>query len=135
MLTTLFHPPIVHFPVALWLTSGVFDVLAWRRADPMFRRAAYWLVGLGLMAAAASIAAGWVDLLRLEREGVGAALRQRHLLHSQLAYAATFVYALNFAWRRRTQNAPAPWLLALSFLGAVLIGTTAYLGGALRGVM
>ncbi len=131
----LLHPPLVHFPVALWLTSGLFDVLAWWRADPGFRRTAYWLVGLGLLTAIASIVAGWIDLLRLERDGIGTALLRRHQLHSVMAYAATLVYLGNFTWRWRTGNDPAPGLLVLAFLGAALIGATGYLGGALRDVM
>jgi uncharacterized membrane protein len=131
----LLHPPIVHFPLALWLTSALFDWLAWWWADPMFRRAAYWLVGLGLLAAMVSIAAGWIDLLRLEREGIGTALRHRHGLHSYLAYAATLAYTVNFAWRLRTQNAPAPGFLSWSVIGAALIGLAGYFGGVLRDVM
>jgi len=132
---TLLHPAIVHFPVALWLTSCLFDVLAWWREDSCYRRTASWLVGLGLLTAGVSIAAGWIDLLGLEREGIGTALLRRHHLHSLMAYAATLAYAGNFTWRWRTDNAPSPGLLALAFLGAVLIGVTGYLGGALRDVM
>ncbi len=117
------------------MTSFLFDVLAWRRTDPTFRRAAYWLVGLGLLGALVSITAGWIDLSGLEREGIGAALRQRHRLHSQMAYAATLAYAINFGWRWRSQNEPAPRFLVLSLIGAVLIAITGYLGGELRNVM
>lgn len=42
----LLHPLVVHFPLAPWLTSLFFDLLAWRQGDPVYRRAAYWLVGL-----------------------------------------------------------------------------------------
>jgi len=62
----LLHPLAVHFPLALWLTSALFDLLAWRREDPLYRRAAYWLVGLGLLGAVFSIALGWIDLLAQE---------------------------------------------------------------------
>jgi len=131
----LIHPLVVHFPLALWLTSVLFDILAWRRDDPMYRRAAFWLVGLGLLGAAASIAFGWLDLLDQERQGVGPGLLLRHRIHSLLAYLATGTYLANLLWRWRTQNRVAGILLGLSLAGAILIAVTGYLGGALRDVM
>ncbi len=131
----LIHPLVVHFPIALWLTSTFFDVVGWRRKDPAARQSAYWLVGLGLVAAAASIALGWVDLLAVERQGVGTGLLIRHRTHSLLAYAATAVYLGNFVWRWRSGNRPAPGLLAVSVAGSLLIAAAAFLGGAMRDVM
>lgn len=131
----LLHPLAVHFPVALWLTSALFDLLAWRREDPLYRRAAGWLVGLGLLGALVSIALGWIDLLAQERAGVGAGLVLRHRLHAAAAYAATAAYGLNFGWRWRTQHRVSAILLALSMAGAVLVAIAGYLGGDLRGVM
>lgn len=131
----LLHPLAVHFPLALWLTSALFDLLAWRGVDPLYRRAAYWLVGLGLLGALASIALGWVDLLAQEKAGVGMGLVIRHRLHSAAAYAATAVYGMNVGWRWRTQNRVSATLLALSMAGALLVAITGYLGGDLRSVM
>jgi len=131
----LLHPLAVHFPLALWLTSTFFDLLAWRREDPLYRRAASWLVGLGLLGALVGIALGWFDLLELERQGVGTGLLLRHRLHSGAAYGATVAYGLNFGWRRRAPNRFAGAFLILSVIGAVLIAIAGYLGGELRSVM
>jgi uncharacterized membrane protein len=131
----LLHPFAAHFPLALWLTGTFFDLLAWWQGDQAYRRAAYWLVGIGLLGAVVSIAFGWIDLLDQERQGVGMGLLLRHRVHSGLAYAATLVYAFNFEWRRRTQNRSASVLLILSLVGAVLIAIAGYLGGGLRTVM
>ena len=131
----LLHPFAVHFPLALWLTSTFFDLMAWRQGDPVYRRTAYWLVGLGLLGALFSIASGWIDLLDQERQGVGPGLLLRHRLHSEMAYVATVVYAVNFGWRYRSQNRLAGTLLLLSLVGAILIAIAGYLGGGLRTVM
>jgi len=132
----LLHPAVVHFPVALWLTSLLFDVMAHRRDDIAYRRAAYWLVGLGLLTAALGIALGWVDLLSYERAaGVDPKFVRRHWFHSVPGYVATLVYLVNFVWRRRTSNRMSGGLLAASVLGAVLIAVTGYLGGMLRDSM
>jgi len=131
----LIHPLVVHFPIALWLVAALFDVLAWRRSEPVYRQAAYWLVGIGLLGAAASITFGWVDLLALEKQGVGKGLLIRHQTHSVIAYVATALYLGNFLWRWRSQNRLPAGLLVLSLVGAVLMGITAFLGGAMRDVM
>ncbi len=131
----LLHPLAVHFPLALWLISTFFDLLAWRRADTLYCRAAYWLVGLGLLGAIVSIAFGWVDLLDQERQGVGTALVQRHRLHSVVAYAATLAYVGNLGCRWRMGNRVTALLLTLSLLGAMLVAIAGYLGGELRMVM
>jgi uncharacterized membrane protein len=131
----LIHPLIVHFPVALWLTSLFFDVMARRRDDAAYRRAAYWLVGLGLLTAAISIAFGWLDLLAYERAGADPKFVRRHWMHSVPAYVATVVYLINFLSRWRTSNRQSGALLALSVLGAILIAATGYLGGVLREAM
>lgn len=131
----LLHPFAVHFPLALWLTSTFFDLLAWRHGDAVYRRTAYWLVGLGLLGALVSIVSGWIDLVDQERQGVGPGLLLRHRLHSGVAYAATVAYAVNLGWRFRSGNRLAGTLLVLSLVGAALIAIAGYLGGDLRTVM
>jgi uncharacterized membrane protein len=132
----LIHPLVVHFPIALWLTAAFFDVLAWRRPDEtMFRDAAYWLIGLGLIGAFVSIAAGWMDLLNLEAEGVGTGVLTRHWPHSILAYLTTALFLGLFVWRWRTKNRPPAWTLAVSVAAAIAVGVTGYLGADIRGVM
>lgn len=132
----LIHPAVVHFPIALWLVGTLFDVIGWRRREvALFRDMAFWLIGLGLIGAAASILFGWTDLLDQKRQGVGAGLLHRHTLHSWLAYVGTAVYLVIFLSRWRTGNRLTAALVLLSLLGAGLIAVTAYLGGDMRTVM
>jgi uncharacterized membrane protein len=132
----LIHPLVVHFPIALWLTGTLFDLLGWRRRDvALYRDMAFWLVGLGLLGAAGSILFGWTDLLDQKRQGVGTGLLLRHTLHSWLAYAGTAVYLGVFLWRWRNGNRRNLALVLLSLLGACLIAVTGYLGGDMRTVM
>ena len=57
----LFHPPLVHFPIALWLTSALFDVLYLRRGERFHFRAAQNPIGLGCWARRwRSAWAGWI---------------------------------------------------------------------------
>jgi uncharacterized membrane protein len=132
----LIHPLVVHFPIALWLTAALFDILGWRRPDrPMFHEAAYWLIGLGVATGLVSIAAGWMDLLNLEAQGVGTGVLTRHWPHSMLAYATTALFTGLFLWRGRTGNAVPGWALAASVAAAIAVAVTGYLGGDIRQVM
>ncbi len=132
----LIHPTVVHFPIALWLTSTLFDLIGWRRREQtLYRDMAFWLAGLGLLGAAASILFGWTDLLDQMRQGVGTGLLLRHRLHSWLGYVTTAIYLVVFVWRWRTANRPRAGLVLLSLLGAGLITVTGFLGGDMRSVM
>jgi uncharacterized membrane protein len=134
MVSFLFHAPVTDFPVALWLTSLLFDVLGWWRPREVYRTMALWLVGLGLLSAVVAIGTAFYDYARLVREGVGTAFLQRHATHSLLAYAATATYLGSFLVRWRAPQARAI-IGGLAVAGALLIGLTGYLGGELRKVM
>ncbi len=133
MVGYLFHAPVTDFPVALWLTSFLFDLLGWWRPRELYRTMALWLVGLGLVGALAAVGTGYYDYVRLVREGVGTAFVQQHSLHSTFAYAASVTYLVSFFLRTRAPSSRA--IPALSILGALLIGITGFLGGELRKVM
>lgn len=131
----LYHPLVVHFPVALWLTSAVCDALFLRRGEPFYARAAQLLIGLGLIGAAASVVTGFVDAVPLVREGVGQAFVDQHRVHQGVAYAATLAYAASFLIRWRRPSVGRAGIAALMLAGAALIAATGWLGGELRMVM
>lgn len=131
----LFHSPVVHFPVALWLTSALFDLLYLSTGDQFHRRAAQFLIGLGLLGAAVAIITGFIDLRPLVAEGIGAAFIARHRTHSILAYTSTVAYLVSFAVRRRRPALGRAATAVLMGAGAALIGITGYIGGEVRGAM
>lgn len=131
----LYHPWVVHFPIALWLTSALFDLLYLRGGDLFFSRASRFLIGLGLLGAVVSIVSGFVDFRPLVAEGIGQAFVDRHRLHSTLAYASTIVYLVSFVLRWRRPNLGRAAIAVLLVLGAGLILGAGYLGGEVRRVM
>ena len=132
---TLFHPLIVHFPIALWLTSALFDVLHAVNPNHFHIRVSQYLIGLGLLAAVVSINMGFCDAIPLVKEGVGQKFVDRHAAHQVWALAATAFYAVSFAIRLRRPDMGRLAAVVLLAVGAVLIAVTGYLGGEVRLVM
>ncbi|MGH2405958.1 MAG: DUF2231 domain-containing protein [bacterium] len=131
----LFHSPVVHFPVALWLTSALFDLLHLWTGDGFHSRVAQLLIGLGLLGAMAAVITGFVDYRPLVAEGIGQTFINLHRRHSLFAYASTVVYLVSFLvrWRRLTIGRGGTAVLMAA--GAVLIGLAGYFGGEVRGAM
>jgi len=130
----LYHPLIVHFPVALWMTSALFELLYVARRENLYATVARFLIGLGLLGAAVSIASGWIDLLTQVKLGVGTGIVIQHRIHSVLAYGATALYLAVFLGRWRRPDVPG-WTIALSLIGALVIAAAGFYGGELRRVM
>ncbi len=130
----LFHPLTTHFPIALWVTSFLFDILSWRRRHPLHSTIALYLIGLGLLAAPMAIATAWVDYLRLLQEGVGGPFMNLHFVHSILSYGTTAFYLGSFLLRWRASLSPSAQL-ALGLMGAFLISATGWYGGELLRTM
>lgn len=131
----LFHPLVVHFPVALWSTSFLFDLLYVRTKERFFATGSRYLVGLGLLGAAVSIAAGFADYIPLVAEGVGQAFIDQHRIHSALAYVTTGLYAAIFVARWRWRTMPLAAYIGSAVIAVALITATGYLGGEIRRVM
>jgi uncharacterized membrane protein len=128
------HPVIVHFPIALFIASAVFEVLAIWRKQPIFASVAYYnLLGaaLSLPFTIATGMAAW----RLQLEG--ATLKGNLRLHLIFA-VTTAAIILILSWKRfrlRMKNeSPRVAYFALMVLGLAVITVTGHLGGILSGV-
>jgi len=131
----LYHPMVIHFPIALWTTSFLFDLLYGLTRQAYFSTGSRYLVGLGLVGALVSIVAGFVDYRPLVAQGVGQAFIDVHRVHSFFAYGTTALYVLIFWVRLRWRTMPMAAYVAMGLVGAILITVTGYLGGEVRGVM
>jgi uncharacterized membrane protein len=126
------HVVLVHFPIALFLTSVGLDLLALFRKQAAFATAAY----INTIAAAISVVpvlatgiAAWQWQLEGQR------LKGFLLLHLVLGCASSLLICL-VAWirfRSRHQSLPrTAWGLQLT--AAAMIAVTGHVGGLLSGV-
>jgi uncharacterized membrane protein len=131
------HVVLIHFPIALFLTGVVFDLMA--RWTKKTTKKATLAAGarLNLLAAAVlvvpTIASG---ILAWQWQLAGQRLKGLLLLHLVLGCACGLLICL-VAWvhfrQRRTLVLPG-WYLPLELLTALVVALTAHLGGFLSGV-
>ena len=128
------HPVIVHFPIALFIASTVFEVLALWRKQPVFASVAYFnLVGAALTLPL-TIATG---LGAWQWQLEGATLKGNLRLH--LICALTTATLIFFLWWMRSRlrangNSPRLVYFAVTLLTLMMITLTGHLGGILSGV-
>lgn len=128
------HPVIVHFPIALFIVSVMFEVLALWRKQPAFELVAYF----NLFAAAISIPFTIVTgLLAWQWQLEGAALKGNLRIHFAFALTTAAVVLFAFWYRYRLKkNGESPRVSYFTLLaaGLVMITITGHLGGILSGV-
>jgi len=128
------HPVIIHFPIALFIASVVFDVLAIWRKQPLFASVAYY----NLVGAATTIPLALATGLGAWRWQLeGAALKGNLMLHLICALSsASLIFILCWMrWRLRAKGiSPGKAYVAVTFLALMMITLTGHIGGILSGV-
>ena len=128
------HPVIIHFPIALFIASAVFELLAVWRKQPLFASVAYYnLLGaaLTLPLAIATGLGAWQWQLE------GATLKGNLMLHLICALSsASLIFFLSWMrWRFRVKGiSPGLAYFAVTLLALMMITLTGHLGGILSGV-
>ncbi len=128
------HPVIIHFPIALFIISVAFDLLAIWRRNPTIARAAYYNLVAAALTAPVAIASG-VTAWQWQLEG--ARLKGSLLLHLIFALAASGMIWVLCGWRIRQRKFPQPPGLiyfALALATVLLIALAGHLGGIVSGV-
>ena len=129
------HPVIIHFPIALFIISVAFDLLAIWRRNPAMARAAYYNLVAAALTAPVAIASG---LTAWQWQLEGARLKGNLLLHLIFALAASGMIWLLCGWRVRQRRFPqrTPGIIYIFFALAtvLLIAIAGHLGGIVSGV-
>lgn len=113
------HPVLTDVVIGAWTSAWVLDLVGGRSG----RRAAQLLVGIGTVTALPTIAAGFADWSRLDRDA-----QRVGLTHATINAAATVVYARSWAARRRGRHGVG---VGWGMTGAVIATVGGHLGGVL----
>src|SRR5579862_3479071 len=129
------HVVLIHFPIALFITSVAFDVTALWNGSRTLAAAAYYNLSAAAVSALPAVATG---LLAWQLQLDGARLRGNLRLH--LVFALLSSVAIWLIWwlqfrARRTQREVAPAVrLAAELATVTLVALTGHIGGFLSGV-
>jgi len=128
------HVVLVHFPIALFITAVVFDLIAYWSKRRGFADAAYYNL---LVAALAAIPTLFTGIIAWQLQLDGQRLQGILLLHFLLGILSgaliCFVWWLHFRARKQMDEPPA-YRLLFEITGVLLVMATAHLGGFLSGV-
>jgi uncharacterized membrane protein len=128
------HPVIVHFPIALFIASAVFDILAIWRKQPVFAAVAYFNLVGAAMTIPLAIATG---LGAWQWQLEGARLKgnlQLHLICALTTGAIIFLLCWIRSRLRAKGDSPRASYFAVMALGLMMITLTGHIGGILSGV-
>ena len=128
------HPVIVHFPIALFIMSAVFEVVAAWRKQPLFATVAYYNLLCAAITIPFTIATG---LAAWQWQFEGATVKGNLRLHLVSAIVTGTIIVVLY-WRRSRLRSkggqPGAAYFALMTLGLLMITITGHLGGILSGV-
>jgi len=123
------HPMLIPFPLALWTTSFVTDVLFYFVRNGSLLLISKYLIGAGILGAAAAAIPGIIDWWAIKD------LEARKVAnwHARLNIVALIIFCLSLYFRLGrngelvNRHLMIPFLL--SFVGVILISISGYLGG------
>jgi uncharacterized membrane protein len=125
------HPMLIPFPLALWATSFVVDILFYFLRHPTLLVIAKFLIAAGCIGAVAAAIPGIIDWLAI-RNGEAKSVAN---WHARLNIAALVVFAISLLLRLGRysdlvgRKLTIPFLLSL--VGVILISISGWLGGEL----
>jgi uncharacterized membrane protein len=125
------HPMLVHFPVALYPTSLVFDALSHLADDGNpFVRGAFSLIVIALVVSALAVAAGFADFLTIEN---GSRTWRIAVLHMSVQLVTSGLFLANAILRGRDLDVTATPVgtVILSLVGLLTLVLGSALGGEL----
>jgi uncharacterized membrane protein len=128
------HVVLIHFPIALFISAAIFDLISqWTKRRGLADAAYYNLLG----AALSTVPVLATGLLAWQFQLAGQKLKGILWLHLVLACVSTVIiwlaWFVHFRARRRAAGLPI-YRLALEVMGVGIVALTGHLGGFLSGV-
>ncbi|HVM93120.1 MAG TPA: DUF2231 domain-containing protein [Terriglobales bacterium] len=128
------HVVLIHFPIALFITAVVFDLIAhWTKRRP-FADAAYYNLVVAALATIPVVVTGLIAWQwQLEGQRLKGNLRLHLILGSLSALLICLVWWLHSRARKNTKEPPV-YCLWIETFAVLVVMATAHLGGFVSGV-
>jgi uncharacterized membrane protein len=124
------HPMFVHFPIAFYLATLVFDVMTRIEANPGLVQAGTFLLVGAAVATVILVITGLVDYLSMVPGSSKRKIGTRHLI-ANLVAAGFFLTSLVLRWPDRTAAQADTLWIVLEAIGFSVISVAQYFGGVL----
>lgn len=125
------HPIVVHFPIALLVTSFVADAAYWLTGFDTLRHTGFWMLAAASVTGALTVAAGMFDMGRASLDGSVHERVHRHMWIGICLYAVICVLTI-WRWSLFASDLRVTVLyLDFALLAVVLAAFQGWLGGEL----
>jgi uncharacterized membrane protein len=122
------HPILIVFPLGLFATAAIFDVMSMVTENSFWTGMAYYLIYAGIIGGLSAALFGFIDYLAIPR---GTRAKSIGLLHGVGNVIVVALFIGSCMLRRPSPADPSALALTLSFTGIVLSLLTGWLGGEL----
>lgn len=125
------HPMLTAFPIGLWVTSLLWQILGVGLGSPLWWAMGFWCIAAGLVAAIVTATTGFADYIGLPSGDPAEGVAMRHLV-VMLSAATAFLGSLLAQGSPAAPTGPRLLLtLGLTVLGVILLLFGGWLGGEL----
>lgn len=122
------HPILIVFPSGLLVTAAFFDAVYLATRHGIWGELSFWMIAVGVAGGLAAAVPGLIDLLAIPP---GTRAQTVALWHGGGNVVVLILFGVSWLLRRDVSTQPHVTALVLSFVGAVLLVFTGWLGGEL----
>ena len=123
------HPMLVAFPIGLFVTSFVFDLISLASGNPALAAAAWYCAIAGIVGGFAAAIPGVIDYLGVVPPRSSG--KKRGLMHGSLNTIVLVLFIAMVIYRGSSAAMPNRVSVLLSLAGVVLLGISGWLGATL----
>lgn len=122
------HPMLIPFPLGLFITSLVFDVVYLLTDNGKWSEIAFWMIAAGVIGGLLAAVFGLIDWLAIPS---GTRAKRIGLWHGAGNVVVVVLFIVSWLLRADAPGEPGAIPIVLSLLGVGLAGLTGWLGGEL----
>jgi uncharacterized membrane protein len=122
------HPMLIVFPLGLFVTAIVFDVIRFVTGTPLWSIVSYWMIAAGIIGGLVAAVFGLLDWLGLDS---GSRAHRIGAWHGIGNVVVVVLFAISWLLRRGDPGQPSLGAFVLVLIGGGLGLVTGWLGGEL----
>lgn len=122
------HPMLIVFPLGLFVTALIFDIIHFITGSPSLSVATFWMIAAGVIGGLLAAVFGLLDWLSVDQ---GTRARRVGMWHGLGNVVVVTLFAVSWFLRRGDPASPSVAAFVLVIIGGGLGLVTSWLGGEL----